>query len=523
MKLSKCFTIAFLLTCLQSELQAQGFDYKSKDLATRYKNDLFKTIDSTIDLQYGEAINLKGDNEKLLLNLFTPPSSDTVKKRPLILFIHGGGFRNNTKSSSFSNRLGIQLGKRGFVVASIEYRLGIEKTNTNKDYHEAMFRAQQDARAAVRFFRKNATTYGVDTSQIFLVGSSAGSMTALAVGYMDADEVPADIDQSKWGDIEGNSGNPGYSSKVHGVFNFWGSVYDYKWIQQGDIPLFNTAGTADKTVPYDSSYDYHSFKYGPYILYQHCLNVGIPTAWVPFYGAGHSLDNNKQKLDTALNEMYAFLYTQLKVVKSKSDDKVTKWENDIAKFDSLNNVQKDSKKSVLFLGSSYIRLWENIRTDLEYKNIIHRGFGGSNLRDVAYYIKRIVYPHQPKAIFMYVGNDITDTEKDRSPIQVLELFKYTVKMIREKYPTVPVTWLAISPSEKRWGAWDKVQEANTLIQNYCASEPNLHYINFQNSFLGSDGLPIKSLFREDKLHYNIEGYKVWGNAIKDQVKAIINQ
>ena len=73
------------------------------------------------------------------------------------------------------------------------------------------------------------------------------------------------------------------------------------------------------------------------------------------------------------------------------------------------------------------------------------------------------------------------------------------------------------------GCWDKVQEANTLIQNYCASELNLHYINFQNSFLGSDGLPIKSLFREDKLHYNIEGYKVWGNAIRDQVKAIINQ
>jgi acetyl esterase/lipase len=132
MKLSKCFTIAILFTCLQLDLQAQGFDYKSKDIVTRYKNDLFKTIDSTIDVQYGEAINLKGENEKLLLNLFTPPSSDTVKKRPLILFIHGGGFRNNTKSSSFSNRLGIQLGKRGFVVASIEYRLGIEKTNTNK-------------------------------------------------------------------------------------------------------------------------------------------------------------------------------------------------------------------------------------------------------------------------------------------------------------------------------------------------------------------------------------------------------
>lgn len=148
---SFCF-ILFLIAHFQISAQKQNAE--GTKLIKRYKNDLFTNIDSLIDIPYGEAINLKGENEKLLLNLFMPPAVDTVKNRPLVIFIHGGGFRNNNKSSSISNKLGIRLGKKGFIVASIDYRLGIATTNTNQDYHEAMYRAQQDARAAVRFFRK---------------------------------------------------------------------------------------------------------------------------------------------------------------------------------------------------------------------------------------------------------------------------------------------------------------------------------------------------------------------------------
>ena len=98
-------------------------------------------------------------------------------------------------------------------------------------------------------------------------------------------------------------------------------MIDYKWIKKGDAPLYNAAGLADLTVPYDSSYDYHSFKYGPSILYQHCLRLGIPTAWRPFYNAGHTLNNipgqgnvgdNKLRQDTLLLSMEHWLFTQLK-------------------------------------------------------------------------------------------------------------------------------------------------------------------------------------------------------------------
>jgi lysophospholipase L1-like esterase len=250
--------------------------------------------------------------------------------------------------------------------------------------------------------------------------------------------------------------------------------------------------------------------------------LGIPTGLRPFIGAGHTLDNKKKLQDSAVNAMGDWLYTQLAIVKSKNEEGVFRYEADINRFDSLNLVEHHSDSALLFLGSSYIRFWTNIRKDLDYPDIIHRGFGGSNLRDVAYYVKRIVYPHHPKAIYMYVGNDIVDSEKDKSPDQVFELFKYTVELIRQKFPTTPITWLQISPSKKRWGAWDKVQAANKLIEYYCRSNPNLFSINFSKSFLGADGLPIKNLFRDDKLHYNEAGYVVWGNAIKEEVKRIAN-
>jgi lysophospholipase L1-like esterase len=487
----------------------------------RYKENIFSEVDSVADIKYGNAINIKGENEDLLLDMVTPPLSDTLKKRPLLIYIHGGGFKNNSKKGIFSSLLCISFAKKGYVTASIDYRLRLETNTEIKDYHEALYRAQQDGRAAVRYFKKYADKYGIDSAQIFLTGSSAGSKTALAIAYMDENEIPADIDQKRWGSIEGDGGNEGYSSKVKGVMNNWGAMVNYQWIQKGDVPLFNVAGTKDKTVPYDSSFDYHSFKYGPYILYKHCLALGISTGWRPFLGAGHTLDNKKSLQDSAVNSMAAWLYTQLAIVKSKNEEGVFRYEADIKKFDSLNLVEKHSDSALLFLGSSYIRYWTNIRKDLDYPDIIHRGFGGSNLRDVAYYVKRIVYPHSPKAIFMYLGNDIVDSEKDKSPDQVFELFKYTVEVIRQKFPTTPITWLQISPSEKRWGVWDKVQIANKLIEDYCNRNSNLYTINFSKSFLGEDGLPIKKLFREDKLHYNEAGYEFWGDAIKAEVKKII--
>jgi pimeloyl-ACP methyl ester carboxylesterase len=303
MKHSK-YLLLLVLTIFISQSQAQK--------TIRFKDILFNNQDSILNIPYGSAQNQNGKTEELLLDLYSPGIEDTATKRPLMIFIHGGGFQSNTKSGAYPNLVCNGLAMRGYMVATIDYRLGIPKTKTNLDYAEALYRAVQDAKAAIRFFRRYADKYRIDPDQIFVMGSSAGAKTAMHLAYMNQEEVPQGVDIVKLGNLEGNSGNPGYSSKVSAVVNCWGAMIDYRWIQKGDAPLLNIAGTADKTVPFDSSFNYHGFKYGSTILYQQAKVLGIPTGLRLFEGAGHTLDNNRLKQDSALQYLSNWLYLQLK-------------------------------------------------------------------------------------------------------------------------------------------------------------------------------------------------------------------
>ena len=60
----------------------------------RYQSEIFSSIDSVTNIEYGQALNIKGNKEKLLLDIYMPTAQmDTIKKRPVLLFIHGGGFQ----------------------------------------------------------------------------------------------------------------------------------------------------------------------------------------------------------------------------------------------------------------------------------------------------------------------------------------------------------------------------------------------------------------------------------------------
>lgn len=502
----------FFLTIISS--------YTFSQTALRYRDAIFTSPDSILNIAYGQAQNFNGKSEELLLDLYSPGKIDTANKRPLMIFIHGGGFQSNTKSGAFPNLVCNGLAQRGYMVATIDYRLGIPKTKTENDYAEAMFRAVQDAKAAVRFFRRYAEKYRIDPDQIFVMGSSAGAKTAMHLAYLDQQELPATINVKQLGDLEGNSGNPGYSSKVSAVVNCWGAMIDYKWINQGDVPLFCISGTNDKTVPYDSSYAYHGFKYGSTILYQRALQQGIATGLRLFYGAGHTLDNNKIKQDSALQDLSAWLFTQLKR-NAPEKPEIFKWEQDIVKLEAKDKTEKGDKETILFIGSSYIRLWEQLPMQMKPIKTINRGFGGSKLQELAYYIDRLLAAHQElKGVFLYVGNDIVGNNTDKTALQDLELVKYITGRIRAKYPTIPIFWNQISPSEKRWAVWDQISAANELIKQYCAQHPNLYYVTTAASYLDKDGKPISSLFRDDKLHYNDAGYAIWANQVKKVFKQV---
>lgn len=222
----------------------------------RYSYEIFNST-LTSDVTYGSSVNVNGQTQSLELDIYEP-QGDTATVRPLLIMAHGGSFIGGNKTGSDVVFICQKFAKMGYVVASIEYRLGFggilptEESATN-----AVYRATGDMRAAVRFFRgstENGNPYKIHPDYIFAGGVSAGAFMALHLAYLDeASEIPTSIDTTTLGDIEGNSGNQGYSSKVRAIVNLCGAIGDTAWINSGDIPCLSMHGTNDAVVPYGSS------------------------------------------------------------------------------------------------------------------------------------------------------------------------------------------------------------------------------------------------------------------------------
>jgi lysophospholipase L1-like esterase len=199
---------------------------------------------------------------------------------------------------------------------------------------------------------------------------------------------------------------------------------------------------------------------------------------------------------------------------------VTKWEPEIAKFEALDKTQNYPSDAIMFAGSSSIRLWSTLLTDMYPYNVIQRGYGGSKLSDYAIFSERIFSPHKCSALVLFVANDITGGENDRTPEEVRKLFSVIHNSFRKTNPGKPVFYIGITPTRSRWKAWPEIKRSNELVREWCERKSNTWYIDTEAAFLNETGEPKEELFRDDKLHLNDEGYRVWTEIIKGELDKV---
>ncbi|MEM7040046.1 MAG: hypothetical protein AAF570_23950, partial [Bacteroidota bacterium] len=127
----------------------------------RYITEIFSDVDMTSDITYGNNINVIGDNQSLELDIYEP-SGDQATLRPLIMLQHGGSFIFGDKAGPDITAIAEPLARMGYVVASVEYRLGMEGIPfpgpDSATASEAVWRAVADFKAAVRWFHMSAET-----------------------------------------------------------------------------------------------------------------------------------------------------------------------------------------------------------------------------------------------------------------------------------------------------------------------------------------------------------------------------
>lgn len=263
----------------------------------RYSSDVYSTVTTTSNIVYGQNTSFNGSATSLKLD-FYEPDGDTASVRPLIIWAHGGSFLGGSKTDNDVATLSQKFAKKGYVCASIDYRIGffpIDSANAVK----AVIRAVQDMRAAVRFFYKDradgTNTYKIDTNNIFVGGSSAGALTALHMTYLDRtceiNDYVNSATMASMGGLEGNSGNPCYSANVNGVINLCGALAKYGWLEAGDLPLCSIHGTADGTVKYNRGVVNPGvplmYLDGSRMLHERAEAIGVQSNFYTFYGANH--------------------------------------------------------------------------------------------------------------------------------------------------------------------------------------------------------------------------------------------
>ncbi|TAL62960.1 MAG: alpha/beta hydrolase, partial [Bacteroidetes bacterium] len=276
--------------------------------SSRYDTEIFSTVTTSVDIIYGQNIGLAGGMKVLKMDVYEP-TGDVASARPVIVMAHGGSFLAGSKSDADLVALCNAFAKRGYVAASIDYRLGMGFPISQASAQKAVWRATQDMRAAVRYFRKDAgstNTFRADSNMIFVGGASAGGVMAVHYAYLDKpSEIPSAIDTTVLGGIEGNSGNPGYSSAVKAIVNICGAIGDTSWMESGDEPLASAQGNDDNTVPYCTEMISVSgfpvmIVSGSGSMVERANNLGIPNTIHTFYGQGHSSPAAPGNIDTTI-------------------------------------------------------------------------------------------------------------------------------------------------------------------------------------------------------------------------------
>lgn len=231
---------------------------RASPASTRYIDTLFSNVDITANIAYANAPQLNSlyldetstTNIDLTMDIYTP-RGDTQTARPAIIFVHGGAFISGNKNHDDMMAFCTEFARKGYVTASIDYRLGMNILS-DMSATRAVYRGLQDGRSAVRFLRKNAVAYGINANKVFMAGSSAGGFIALHSVYMNApSEKPVEASTAPDLGSYDTGANTDMNGTPDAIMSLWGAVKHTDLVTSSDTtPVFLVHGKVDAIVPF---------------------------------------------------------------------------------------------------------------------------------------------------------------------------------------------------------------------------------------------------------------------------------
>jgi predicted esterase len=304
MKRLLCLVITYVLI---SHLAIAGPD------TLRYRDIVFRQVkmDSVVYSTQG--------HEQLYMDVYQPVG-DTAMLRPLVILAHGGAFMHGTRHGEKIPVICRELAMRGFVAASIDYRLThLLGMATKRNAYKAIIKSVADGRNSVRWFISDAAkgnTYRIDPGRIFFGGNSAGAILAEQLAYIDsAAECSGTLCRIVNKYLPDSGALPPHA--IRGFISLAGAVLDTNLIGPGQAPLLHIQGDADYVVPYGDKHPIGgiaSFRLaglgGSRPRY---ISQRLDFSEYVFHNEGHTpWDHDSKMLKVVLEQMIDFLSREMK-------------------------------------------------------------------------------------------------------------------------------------------------------------------------------------------------------------------
>ncbi len=178
------------------------------------------------------------------------------------------------------------------------------------------------------------------------------------------------------------------------------------------------------------------------------------------------------------------------------------------KYDS---IWDPAKKTVVFTGSSSIRIWEDLGSIFPKYQTVNSGFGGSHASDLLAFSQELILQFNPEKVFIYEGDN--DISANKRPKEILATTKEIIKKIRIKNRDTQIVLIAAKPSIARWNLKRTYKRLNRKFKKLGKKDPLIQFADVWKPMLQGNKVR-KDIFLEDGLHMNKKGYDIWFSVIK---------
>ena len=190
----------------------------------------------------------------------------------------------------------------------------------------------------------------------------------------------------------------------------------------------------------------------------------------------------------------------------------------IKAFQEQDQVAPPPKNAILFIGSSIFRQWKDLIEQMAPFPVFNRAFGGSRTADVLHYMDQVVLPYSPKLIVYYCGSN--DVNAKLAPAEIADGFIQFAERVHAKLPETRLLYVSILRAPQKMDNWDKVDEANRLVREFCARDKRLGFVDANPAVFDAEGKPRMDLYLADKLHYKEPAYVGFTAIIKPEVEKV---